>query len=127
MGKIIGEGVGMHEGAEGITSTHLQFTQKHIQRILIRTHPLPIMQHHLSSHQAQLRLLRMKRDMTLTFLTLKLMMSHMEAALMVMTTLCIVMMEMSMVPVSLRHSPPEVIPQCDRRPRWICDYSWWGG
>ena len=26
----------------------------------------------------------------------------------------------------LRLSPPGVIPQRDRRPRWICDYSWWG-
>ena len=26
----------------------------------------------------------------------------------------------------LRVSPPGVVPQRDRRPRWICDYSWWG-
>ena len=26
----------------------------------------------------------------------------------------------------LRLSPPGVIPQRNRRPRWICDYSWWG-
>ena len=26
----------------------------------------------------------------------------------------------------LRLSPPGVIPQRDRRPRWICDYSWYG-
>ena len=25
----------------------------------------------------------------------------------------------------LRVSPPGVVPQRDRRPRWICDYSWW--
>ena len=26
----------------------------------------------------------------------------------------------------LRLSPPGVVPQRNRRPRWICDYSWWG-
>ena len=26
----------------------------------------------------------------------------------------------------LRVSPPGVVPQRERRPRWICDYSWWG-
>ena len=26
----------------------------------------------------------------------------------------------------LRLSPPGVVPQRGRRPRWICDYSWWG-
>jgi hypothetical protein len=26
----------------------------------------------------------------------------------------------------LRLSPPGVVPQRDRRPRWICDYSWYG-
>ena len=26
----------------------------------------------------------------------------------------------------LRLSPPGVVPQRERRPRWICDYSWWG-
>ena len=26
----------------------------------------------------------------------------------------------------LRLSPPGVIPQRNRQPRWICDYSWWG-
>lgn len=26
----------------------------------------------------------------------------------------------------LRISPPGVVPQRERRPRWICDYSWWG-
>jgi hypothetical protein len=26
----------------------------------------------------------------------------------------------------LRVSPPGVVPQHERRPRWICDYSWWG-
>jgi hypothetical protein len=26
----------------------------------------------------------------------------------------------------LQLSPPGVIPQCSRRPCWICDYSWWG-
>lgn len=26
----------------------------------------------------------------------------------------------------LRVSPPGIVPQRDRRPRWICDYSWWG-
>ena len=25
----------------------------------------------------------------------------------------------------LRVSPPGVVPQHERRPRWICDYSWW--
>ena len=25
----------------------------------------------------------------------------------------------------LRVSPPGVVPQRERRPRWICDYSWW--
>ncbi len=26
----------------------------------------------------------------------------------------------------LRVSPPGVVPQRERQPRWICDYSWWG-
>jgi hypothetical protein len=26
----------------------------------------------------------------------------------------------------LQLSPPGVVPQCGRHPRWICDYSWWG-
>ena len=26
----------------------------------------------------------------------------------------------------LRLSPPGVVPQCNRQPRWICNYSWWG-
>jgi hypothetical protein len=26
----------------------------------------------------------------------------------------------------LQLSPPGVVPQRGRRPRWICDYSWWG-
>jgi hypothetical protein len=26
----------------------------------------------------------------------------------------------------LQLSPPRVVPQCGRRPCWICDYSWWG-
>ena len=33
---------------------------------------------------------------------------------------------MTMELEGIRFSPPGVVPQRDRRPRWICDYTWFG-